>query len=421
MVDQASRMVSATSERRIPILEDPAVPAADVLGDGAIDVLSASLASVGASVERAEAVQTTYHPGSSLTVRHKVKVRWADGTLTDESMVLSSGRKPPKGSFVLSDGEHDLVVWRVPHDPWLPGMAPALDPDRVGPLLAEVGLESDNLRCTTRAYRPGRRAVVEVTGQNMRAFLKVVRPKAVEALHRRHVELAGHVPVPQSLGWSAEHGIVILQALPGRTLREALLARFGLPGPGALLKVLDALPPVDPADAIPADWRGHEFAGIVGSVAPHLKDRVDALAAALEPYVARANDEPVVPVHGDFYEAQLLVDGGTVRGLLDVDTYGAGRRVDDLATMIGHLSTLALGSPRRVVIERYASRLLDGFDQVVDPALLRAAVAGVVLGLSTGSFRVLESSWEHHTENRVRLAEEWLASADRAVVSSRIP
>ena len=412
-------MSTDVSDRRIPILEDPAVPAADVLGDGAVDVMGASLAAVDATIEKSRAVQTTYHPGRSLTVRHQVKVRWADGTRTDESMVLSSGRKAPEGSFVVSDGKHDLVVWRVPHDPWLPGMAPALDPERVGPLLAEVGLEAPQIRTNLRAYRPGRRAVVEVGGRGMRAFLKVVRPRSVEALHRRHEQLAGHVPVPQSLGWSAEHGIVILQALPGRTLREALLARFGLPGPGALLKVLDDLPPVDLDDAPAPNWRAHEFAGILGTVAPFLAERVDALAAALEPYEARAAGEPIVPVHGDYYEAQLLVDGGSVRGLLDVDTFGAGRRVDDLATMIGHLSVLAVGSPRRVTIERYASRLLDGFDRVVDPSLLRAAVAGVVLGLATGSFRVLEPAWEEHTDRRVRLAEEWLASADR--VSAAAP
>ena len=410
-------MTTDVADRRIPILEDRAVPAADVLGEGAVDVMAAFLTAVGATIEKSRAVQTTYHPGRSLTVRHLVKVRWADGSRTEESMVLSSGRKAPEGSFVLNDGQHDVVVWRVPHDPWLPGMAPALDPARVGPLLAEVGLEAPQVRTNLRAYRPGRRAVVEVAGNGMRAFLKVVRPKSVEALHRRHEMLAGHVPVPQSLGWSAEHGIVILQALPGRTLREALLARFGVPGPGALLKVLDDLPPVEVADAPAPDWRAREFAGILGSVAPSLGQRVDALAEALEPYEARAADEPVVPIHGDYYEAQLLVDRGSVRGLLDVDTFGVGRRVDDLATMIGHLSVLAVGSPRRVTIERYASRLLDGFDRVVDPGLLRAAVAGVVLGLATGSFRVLEPAWEEHTERRVRLAEEWLASADRVAAA----
>ena len=163
----------------------------------------------------------------------------------------------------------------------------------------------------------------------------------------------------------------------------------------------------------PADWRADEWARLLGSVAPELAERTRHLAEGLAPFELRASDEPIVPVHGDFYEAQLLVDGGAVTGLLDVDTFGPGRRLDDLATMIGHLAVLAQGSPRRQVIERYAARLLDGFDRQVDPALLRAAVAGIVLGLSTGSFRVLEPDWRRHTKRRVALAEQWLASAHR--------
>lgn len=407
-------MTSLAPAPDLPVLDDPAVPATDVLGAGSADVLAAVLAPAGGTLERSAPAQTTYYPGRSLAVRHEAVVRWADGTRTEESLVLAAGRRPPTGALVISDGTTDIVAWRVPHDPWLPGLGPALDPAAMAPLLAAIGLEAPTLRCTLRAYRPGRRAVVEVTGRGVRVFLKVVRPRSVEALQRRHDLLAGPVPVPASLGWSAEHGIVVLQAIAGRTLRSALLARFGLPGPAALLAVLDALPAAtDPADVGPADWRGHEWARLLGSVAPELADRVDALADRLTPFETEAGEQPTVPVHGDFYEAQLLVDGGAVTGLLDVDTFGPGRRVDDLATMIGHLSVLAVGSPRQQHIERYAARLLDGFDRVVDPALLRAAIAGIVLGLSTGSFRVLEADWRRHTEQRVALAERWMASAER--------
>lgn len=407
-------MVTTLQASDLPVLADPAVPADAVLGEGARAVIDAVLDGVGGVLLDARPVQATYQPGRSLTVRHEAIVRWPDGSRRREDLVLSAGHRPPDGALTVSDGTHDVVVWRVPHDPWLPGMAPALDPAVTGPLLAGLGLTGQAPpRGRIRAYRPGRRAVVELTAPGLRAFAKVVRPSRVEALHRAHERLAGPVPVPHSLGWSAEHGIVVLQALPGRTLREALLAGFGLPGPAALLAVLDALPDPGSAPVGRPDWRAHEFADLLGSVAPELAERTGALAEALVPHEARAADEPVVAVHGDHYEAQLLVDGGRVTGLLDVDTYGAGRRIDDLATMIGHLSVLALGSPRRDVIERYATRLLDGFDRTVDPALLRAAVAGVVLGLATGSFRALEPAWRIHTERRVALAEQWLASADR--------
>jgi len=318
--------------------------------------------------------------------------------------------------MTITDGDTEIVAWRVPHDPWLPGLAPALSPEAMSDLFERLGLPSKDLRSKLRAYRPGRRAVVEVTGPGARAFLKIVAPRKVEKLHRQHEALAGSLPVPASLGWSEEHGIVVLQALPGRTLREAMLAGFGLPDASALLATLVRLPAVDDAtpDDVPVDWRAHEFADLIGNVAPELDRRLLGLADGLRPFESRAAQEPVVPVHGDFYEAQLLVDGGRVTGLLDVDTFGAGRRVNDLATMIGHLSVLALGSPKRAAIERYAARLLARFDREVDPALLRAAVASVVLGLATGPFRVLEPNWRYHTETRVALAERWLESARKA-------
>ncbi|NLA34661.1 MAG: phosphotransferase [Actinobacteria bacterium] len=399
----------------LPILNDPVLPTVDLLGDELIDLLNAAYAAGGATVERVRPAQSTYHPQRSLTVLHEVTLRRSDSTLATERVGISVGRTAPERATVLSDGLHDIVIWEVPNDPWLAGLAPAMRNEVVAGLLASVDLPAETVNTRLRAYRPGRRAVIEAHGPQMRAFLKVVRPASAEALHRRHEYLAEHLAVPHSFGWSAEHGIVVLQALPGRTLRQAMLAGLPLPGAAALTAVLDSLP--DPTDDLGVDagpsvnWRGHEFAALLGAVAPDLAERTAAIAAGLEPFEARAAQEPIVAVHGDFYEAQLLVDRTHITGVIDVDTYGWGRRVEDYATMIGHLAVLAIGSPKRAVIERYAARLLDGFDRSVDPALQRAAVAGVILGLATGSFRVLEANWHHHTLRRVALAEAWLDSA----------
>jgi hypothetical protein len=62
--------------------------------------------------------------------------------------------------------------------------------------------------------------------------------------------------------------------------------------------------------------------------------------------------------------------------------------------------------------------MLHRFDRAVDPALLRYGVAAVALGLATGPFRVLEPGWRATTARRVRLAEHWLASAQRVAPSA---
>jgi aminoglycoside phosphotransferase (APT) family kinase protein len=117
-------------------------------------------------------------------------------------------------------------------------------------------------------------------------------------------------------------------------------------------------------------------------------------------------------VHGDFYEGQLLVDGGRICGLLDVDTAGPGDRLDDLACLLGHLSVLGqIDRDRAPIINGAGATYLQAFESVVSPAALRCRVAAVVVSLATGSHRVQERAWQATTRRRLELAEKWLASA----------
>lgn len=405
-------MATSATRAAPPVLDDPAVPGDVLLGDGAHGLLAAAVGAAGGELRTATPRQTSYQPGGAITVRFDATVRWPDGRVVPEMLVAAAGANLPEAALVLEDGDHRVAVWRVPHDPHLPGLAPAMDPALVRDLLADLGAPVPSTTPRLRSYRPGRRAVVEVSAPGTRLFIKLVRPTAIEDLHRRHTRLAGHVPVPRSLGWSNDLGLVALQAIPGRTLRAALDQRRPGPSGAAIVELLDRLP--DPGDLAgrPPAWHAGRFATLIGAVAPELSDRVVALATQLAA-AEREAGPPRDAVHGDLHEAQLLVDGHAVTGLLDVDGFGRGRRVDDLATMIGHLSTLALGSRRRVSIERYAAGMLAQFDRVCDPALLRRAVCAVVLGLATGPFRVLDAHWRTETTRRVVLAERWWRSADR--------
>jgi hypothetical protein len=407
-------MARFRSDAPLPQIDDAAVPADVLLQPEAAELLAVAVEAAGGAVRTVTPRQVTYHPGRSLTVRYDGSVAWNNGRHTTESFVATAGGRRAKGATLVDDGEHSVAVWRVPHDPHLPGLASALDAAEVRRLLHELGAPVPHARPRLRAYRPGRRAVIEIDAPGARLFLKVVRPPNAESLYRRHVLLADHVPVPRSLGWSPELGIVALQALGGRTLRTVLTGSGGLPNSHALLALLDALPSPAGLEAVRAGWQSTRFASIIAAVRPDLGSRVQALGGVLaEVESALAAEQWLEAVHGDFHEAQLLVDGGRVTGLLDVDTYGQGYRIDDLATMIGHLSMLATGSPHRTAIERYAARLLQSFDALVDPVRLREATAAVVLGLATGPFRVLERGWPERTERCVALSEEWLASAQR--------
>jgi Ser/Thr protein kinase RdoA (MazF antagonist) len=254
---------------------------------------------------------------------------------------------------------------------------------------------------------------VEATGRRGRLFLKVVRPATVEVLHETHRSLAPVMPVPDSLGWTPD-GVVVLPGLPGRTLREQLRSgRTAPPPPAAVDALLDRLPA-----ALAERRRRRDLitsathnATVIASVLPSLRSEIEELTADLHGRQLVVHD--VAPVHGDLYEAQLLVDRGQVTGLLDVDTAGGGHRVEDLANLCAHLSVLALVSNRPKAITRYGAAVLAHAEARFDRADLRTRIAAAVISLATGPFRVLEPRWPAATARRLDLAREWLAGASR--------
>lgn len=402
-------------------LRDDGLPAAaELLSGDATAVLDAAVQPLGATVTKARARQVLYRPGRRVVVRFDVTLRLVSGAEERATLVAVGARGDlPTGVMVVElDAPHGqpadqpvrIGVWRYPFDPALPGLAAVLDPARVRALLDGFGVPPGPVTLTARAYRPERRAVVEATTSGHRLFLKVLPGEQAGALHRTHRLLAANLAVPDSLGWSPELGVVVLEPVPGETLRHALRAGAPLPAPAALLEQLDAL------SAVPIAGKARTgpikaavtHGRMLAAVLPVCADRLAALADQL----GEEASQPVVTVHGDWYENQVLVAAdGTPTGLLDVDGAGPGAHVDDLATMAGHLLTLSVTGTARA--HAYAEDLLKVFAQVVDPAQLRRRTAAVVVGLATGPFRVQQRGWQDATRARLDMAEDVLARQAR--------
>jgi aminoglycoside phosphotransferase len=426
--------------------DDPTLPAVPhLLGPDAGDLLEVAVEAAGGRVLDHRVVQVLYQPGRSLTVRFSASVSWAGDDPRDETLLAGAGPTgAPEGTLPLQAGDIEVGVWRYPFDPGLPGLATAVHPDRAGAFLeGRLGAEP-TLR--VRTYRPGRRAVVEVTGdptapgtragpadagadgEGHRAFLKVVRPAEVDRLVTVHRRLGAHLRVPAVLGVDREAGVVALAALPGVPLRDAvrdLSARR--PDPAEVLVLLDALRAVPLPEVevrrlplLPAA-QGH--LQLLGRVLPAEATRIERLARRLH---ALAEAEPEVDVlgrratvHGDFHDAQVMVRGGTVTGLLDLDDAGPGDPLDDLANGIGHLHTLALGAgPARLHIAAWANAVRHEVAGEVDPVALDTRVAAVAVGLATGPFREQAAGWQEQTVERLALAEAWLERAERPTRST---
>ena len=387
-----------------------------LLGEAAPELWAAALGPLSGRLRSLRATTVTLRADGSATVRYAAVVDRAGGRATRESLAATTGAEVPPGAAVLEGDVGGATVrvglWRWPLDPALPGLAWASSAAGAAERLAGLGIDAGSPRLRLRAYRPGRRAVVEVTSASGRWFLKVVRPSAVADLVARHAALAPAVPVPPVLAATGD-GVVVLPALPGTPLRAALSGTGPLPEPADLEALLDALPPVGPARRRPAGPapRAAAHAAVVGAVCPDLAPRLERLVDAVREGTAAS---PVVPVHGDFHESQLLVGGGAVTGLLDVDTAGPGARADDWATLVAHLALLERIVPAPARVAAYRARVQARAAGRLPAGDLAARVAEVLTGLATGPFRVQQAGWAAATEARVALAEEWAGLPVRA-------
>lgn len=385
-----------------------------LLGAPAPDLLAAALGGRASIVRRPRVLDVRYRPGRSAVVSYSVRLRSPGRPPGEDVLVAAAGLDAPDGTCVVAGGQHRVAVWSASSDPFLPGLGAVLDARGARSLLDSLGAPAGPVRSDLRSYRPGRRAVVAVEVAGTRLFVKVLRPSKVEALQGRHALLSAHVPVPRSRGWAPELGLVVLDALPGRSLRDALaVASVALPAPEQIIGLLDALAPVPPSwpAPVPPAARAREHAELIEAVAPGLGPAAHRVADAVED--AGLPTEGGTTVHGDLHDAQLMVDGARLVGAVDIDTVGRGQRTDDLANLVGHLSTLAAASPAHHRAHSYGQSVLDAADQLVEPFGLRLATAATVLGLATGPFRVQERAWPAAVAHRVELAEAWAASARR--------
>jgi hypothetical protein len=390
--------------------------------------IAAPAAPAGAAIRSLRATQVLFRPRHRVAVTYRATLEWSDGKRRDEMIVAWAGREaPPAGAATSLADPHRVAVWRAPHDPLLPGLGRALDTGFAHRQLSDAGIKARTARVTLRAYRPGRRAVVEVRpvdpersrlvfargSTTLRAataadapalYLKVLRPERAAAVADVHARLSRVVPAPRCSSADA-YGILRLAALSGDSLGRCL--RGGMPPP-AVADVLELLGRLDdaglggdPAPGSGADVRLRRYTRLLHALVPEESDRLERLRDALH----GAREQPTATVHGDFHEGNILVADGAISGLLDVDDAGPGERVDDLGLLVGRL--WSLGERARP----YAKDLLRRSDELVDPGELRRRVGIALVGRATAPFRNQFEDWRAETSRRLELAERWLARA----------
>lgn len=343
-----------------------------------------------------------YRPGAEVTAGYSVSYADPSGRPVQEDLFVTTADVAAPAT--LSRDHLSFAVWRHPGDPLLPGLAAACDPATV---MSWLQVTPNHFDLTLLAYRPLRRAVLRATADGSETYLKALRPERADRLAVRQNLLADAGLTPALLARPAP-GVLLTPRASGRSLAHVLATHDDpeLPAAADLIGLLDALPnqlcdlPRRPAWSDRLDFH---TATAVDRLPAHT-ERLHALQRKLQGVLDTAPVGPLVPTHGDFYEANLFVDSPRLM-LIDLDASGPGRREDDLACLLAHLVVLPGLSPEHyravpIVLERWT----DEFAALVAPAALFARVGAVVLSLIAGADG-------HQAEHRLELAEAWAARA----------
>ncbi|MDK7271076.1 MULTISPECIES: phosphotransferase [Actinotignum] len=421
--------------------------------------------------------RVNHRPGAGVTVSYTVTVRARGeggrptGQAREKYVCASTAQLSQTFTPTLVRLTHRdtaVWVWEYPHDPELPALPLAVTPSRMSAFLGEkVAVE-------LKSYRPTRRAVVKVTtGGGGSAFAKVLRPPAAQSLAKRHRMLGQAGVLAPRVVREDPNGLVLISTLPGEPLANWLARGLGEQSV-ALFDTLWNLQESLPAAAIHlthrpawADRVGH-YAHAAAVALPGIAARAHAVASGVTEMMASLDPGPIVPVHGDFYEANIFVQHGpaTVQrgpavgapaptgpavgapaltgpaagspaavasgraalppvpagpapsptgwsaGVIDVDSLGPGYRADDWACLLGHMSVLPHLAPAayphlRSILGQWCALL----EQRLPAAPVYARAAGVTLSLVAGAARTDGTRWEHDALGRLREAEYWLSRA----------
>lgn len=284
----------------------------------------------------------------------ELRLRGARGASAHTYVGLTTATVPVAADgHTVPAGSGELFIWEHPSDPLLPGLPIAAIPAQVQRHFAP---DRELAGLHTVIYRPMSRAVFQVRlaprspgalGETI--FLKVLRAGEAQPLYQIHQGLAAAgvpvvkpvvPPVDDVLALAGGNGV----SLGEYTKTEGSPNRFD---PTELIDVLDRFPVEVLELPHRASWadRHLEFTAAALRATPDDQDRVQRLGDRLASAHLGLDLGPIVPTHGDLYEAHILVDPvtGRIQHLLDVDGAGPGYRVDDYACLIGHLAVL--GAP----------------------------------------------------------------------------
>ena len=282
-------------------------------------------------------------------------------------------------------------------------------------------------------YKPERRYVARLdVGGAAVAVLKFFTGSSYEAsrIKAGAFREEGALRLAPCPGHSTRHRILAFGWMPGRLMSPLILEGRLADGEAATAGAALARMHAQQGHGLALRSRDRE-AGVlkavaegVGYVYPAMARRAATLAGRLISALAARPLVPV-PVHGDFYAKQVLLNDDGTATVIDFDGSVRGDAAVDAGNFVAHLERdrlrygLSEGEMHRV-----QAALLDGYRTagggVPDGAVDLYAAVGMLL-LAPHPFRFREPVWPARTEALLARAEARLADAEAAVRRASSP
>ena len=411
------------------VRRDPAIPGLATLLDPEAFCRAISATS-GVEITEAWPSYIRYKPGMNCLVAYELEINgqrvaaYAKGHRADASDQLKKAHEQPGSLGPLGPGrvllaDQAIVLSIFPNDSELKTLVRLADSQAWSALLRRIFSSRTDLWDGTVShirYKPERRYVTQLLSHGEpQAVLKVYTRTGYEEAKgsARAFKSRGILSVPKLIGHSDRHLVLAFEWMHGRLLSEAL--SDPALGSDALERVGMALAEVHArrATRLTHLTREAEASGLLsvaaglGFLCPDLHDHTQTLARDIALLLMR---EPAlnVPIHGDFYAKQVLLDADRVV-ILDFDSAAAGDPAADLGLFIAHLERGAL---RRSLpsdrVQPYAGALLNGYSNATHqppPDRVRLYTAASLLRLAPHPFRNHHPHWPHQIEATVARAE----------------
>lgn len=327
------------------------------------------------------------------------------------------------GRAVVRDAGIELCFF--PNDSKMPALARLIDPTRRANVLSRIlpgSADLDHIALTTLRYKPQRRHVARVQQPDgTRVLVKTYTRQGYEAARNtvRGIGSGRTLEVPKRLGSSDRHQMIAYEWLPGQVLGNLL--DLGHCQGAVLRRVGRAL----------GELHEHAGRGLARStaieVAGQCQDALESVVWTLPDLAASANringtlrrlfgheQFSLVPVHGDFYAEQVLINGERV-SIIDLDNVVLGNPASDIGLFIAHLEVAALRGTMPVEqIDHIREALCTGYGMV------RPVPEGWSIDLHTASglvhlaphhFRMREPEWPERTVETLQRASALLQRA----------